>query len=401
MEIQNVIETLSVTIPKQYSPIVISKVQKARVRMGVFIQLFRIVFRKSGNVITAIKLIYGIKRKYESILGEPYLVKLAKVNDRHFWRLAAPGFPSKASQEMQTHEANRFFPNQQRTGLRSLIFAITKKCPLNCQHCCEWHNLNKEEKLATSDIIRIIHKYQDYGTTQIMLSGGEPMLRINDIYTILNAAREGTDFWVITSGIGLNSARAQKLKDAGLTGVMVSLDHYDQDKHNSFRGYEKAYSSAIEAVINANAAGLVTTLSLCATKSFVTHDNLINYMELAKELGVSFVQILEPRATGRYQGADVALGDEQLELIEKVYLEYNSSKLFADYPIINYLGFHQRKVGCFGAGDRFFYIDTDGDAHVCPFCAHKIGSVIDSSAKDMIELLGQQSCDVFKKNTVL
>ncbi len=258
MAIQEAIVDRLVTIPKQHSPLVTSKFQKARVRIGVFIQLFRIVFRKTGKVSTAFKSIFRIKRKYESIFGEPYLVKIAKVNDRYFWRLAAPGFPSKASFEMQTNEANRFFPTQQRTGLRSLVFAITNKCPLNCEHCCEWPNLNKEERLSTSEIIRIIHKYQDYGTTQIMLSGGEPMLRINDIYTILNTAREGTDFWIITSGLGLSAVRAQKLKDAGLTGVMVSLDHYDRYKHNSFRGYEKAYNTT-QKPLNS----LKTTIRYC------------------------------------------------------------------------------------------------------------------------------------------
>lgn len=30
---------------------------------------------------------------------------------------------------------------------------------------------------------------------------------------------------------------------------------------------------------------------------------------------------------------------------------------------------------CSGVGDRFFYIDTDGFAHVCPYCSGKIANV--------------------------
>lgn len=391
----------SVKSSNQSSPIVRGKLEVAKFRIRVFIQLFRIVFRKTGNAITALRLIFSIKHKYEKVFGEQFLTKVAKVNGRYFWRLAAPGFPSKASLLMQTHEVNRFFTEEARKGLRSLIFSITNKCPLNCQHCFEWYNLNKEEKLKTEDLVRIVHKYQDFGTTQIMLSGGEPMLRVNDIYKLLTAAKDGTDFWIITSGLGMTKERAQKLKNVGLTGIMVSLDHYDKEKHNSFRGFENAYSSAIEAIFYANEVGLVTTLSLCATKTFVTHENLIAYMELAKELGVSFVQILEPRAVGRYEGEDVSLNEKQQVLIQNIYLEYNSSKLFTDYPLIHYLGYHQRKAGCFGAGDRFFYIDTEGDAHVCPYCTNKIANTLEYNAKDMIDLLKQHSCHVFEKNSSL
>jgi MoaA/NifB/PqqE/SkfB family radical SAM enzyme len=401
MHTKETIKNYKINIPAQPSPLLTGKMELTLLRLMVFVQLFRIVLRKTGNAFKAVKSIYQVKRKYKSVFGEVFLGKAAKVDGRYFWRLAAPGFPSKASWDMQSHEVNRFFPNQRRKGLRSLLISITNRCSLNCEHCFEWENLNKEEKLSADDLIGIIHQYQDFGTTQIMLSGGEPMLRINDIFKILKAARGGTDFWIITSGIGLSIERAKKLKQLGLTGIMVSLDHFDQQQHNNFRGYEKAYSSAINAIIHANETGLVATLSLCATKSFVTHENLINYMELAKELGVSFVQILEPRAAGRYKGLDISLSDEQLELIKEIYLEYNSSPLFADYPLIHYLGYHQRKAGCFGAGNRFFYIDTEGDAHICPYCTNKIGSARHLSADQMIDLLEQQKCHQFTRNTLL
>jgi MoaA/NifB/PqqE/SkfB family radical SAM enzyme len=154
----------------------------------------------------------------------------------------------------------------------------------------------------------------------------------------------------------------------------------------------------MEAISNAHKSGIVAALSLCATRSFVNYDNLVDYMELAKNLGVAFVQILEPRAVGRYHGQDVALSPEQIQLLEQIYLEYNNSKVYADYPIIQFLGYHQRKSGCFGAGDRFFYINTEGEAQICPYCS---GGVADARSIDpdkMIDLLSYKSCHQFRKN---
>lgn len=272
---------------------------------------------------------------------------------------------------------------------------------MNCEHCFEWKNLNNKERLSAEDIVRLIRKYQDHGTTQIMFSGGEPMLRINDIYRVLSNANKTSDFWIITSGLGFNEKHAQKLKESGLTGVMVSLDHSDPKKHDEFRGYVGAFQLAIEAVRHARKAGLTTSLSFCAVKESVNYDQIIMYMDLAKSLGVCFVQILDPRSSGRYADKNVELGKEEMEILENLYLEYNNSKKYRDYPIINYLGYHQRRVGCFGAGNRFFYIDTDGDAHICPYCVEKVGSALQHSPTNIIEMLSHKSCFVFEKNKAI
>ena len=226
------------------------------------------------------------------------------------------------------------------------------------------------------------------------------MLRVNDIYQVLLAARPGTDFWIITSGLGLNRERAAQLKSAGLTGVMVSLDHFEEEGHDGFRGVKGTYAKAIQAVMHANKAGLVTTLALCATRSFTTEANLTAYMNLAKDLGVSFVQLIEPKATGRYAGKDVLLKKAQTELLEELYLMYNSSKSLKDYPILNYLGYHQRKVGCFGGGNRYFYIDTDGDAHLCPFCENKVAHALEFSVDDMLDLLSRHACYDYSQSVI-
>lgn len=107
------------------------------------------------------------------------------------------------------------------------------------------------------------------------------------------------------------------------------------------------------------------------------------------------MQLLEPRAAGKYEGLNVELDADEIQTLEAWYLQYNDSPLYQDYPIINYLGYHQRKMGCFGAGDRFLYIDADGDAHACPFCGDKVANVLQFPVKDIIGLLTQQSCEAF------
>ena len=385
-------------IEQQPSTIVSNGLEIRWIRFRVLAQLLRIFNARVGNPFATFKAVKGLRKKFKSIQGEKMLVKLARVDGKYFWKLGSPSFPSEASRSMQRREAESLLFDQPYNGLRTLFIAITKKCTLHCEHCFEWDNLNQPEKLSDEDLIELVLKYQAYGTTQIMLSGGEPMLRLDSIFKILKKARTGTDFWIITSGMGLSEQNAVSLKAAGLTGVMISLDHYNAEGHNRFRGHEKAFEWAIGAALNARKAGLAITLSLCASKEFVNPESLRLYMELAKKLGVAFVQILEPRASGRYAGQQVALSEAQIDLLENLYTEYNNHPDYKDYPIVNYLGYHQRRMGCFGGGNRFFYIDTDGDAHACPFCTGKVCSALEFSAEDAVALLNQGQCHTFEKS---
>lgn len=384
--------------PDQSSVIVTGSFERGWVRLGVIRQLYGLFYRRLGNPLAVVRAIRRLRKKFKNAQGDKMLAKIAKVDGKYYWKIGTPGFPSEKLKAMQGREVDTLLTGQPFQGLRTLFLAITKKCTLNCEHCFEWENLNEPEVLSDEQLIEIVQKYQDYGTTQIMLSGGEPMLRLESIYNILKNTQKASDFWIFTSGLGLNEKNAKQLKREGLTGVLISLDHFDPELHNQFRGHKKAFQWVIEGAINAKKAGLVVTLSLCATRSFTTRDNLIQYMELARRLGAAFVQIIDVRASGRYAGQPVNLSTEQIDLLEEFYLKYNNEPEYQDYPIISYLGYHQRRMGCFGGGNRFFYVDTDGDAHLCPFCTGKTCSTLQFSAEDTISLLRQGSCHAFEES---
>ncbi len=115
------------------------------------------------------------------------------------------------------------------------------------------------------------------------------MLRVHDLLEVLPAARPGTDFWVITSGFNFTRPNAEKLKQAGLTGVSISLDHYLPEHHNAFRGSDRAFDNAVQAATHAREVGLVVNLAVCVTREFTTARNLLRYAALARQLGASFI----------------------------------------------------------------------------------------------------------------
>jgi MoaA/NifB/PqqE/SkfB family radical SAM enzyme len=376
--------------------VIITGLRKKLVRLRVGLHMARLVYGMYRDPVKCITVLRGLARHRKEYAGKK-IQKMVRVGRKYYWDLYIPGYPSLAFDRFIEGEAGRIFPAARRTNrFTNIIMAITKRCPLRCEHCFEWEALNELETLTLPDIKRLVGRFQELGTGQIQLTGGEPMVRPEDLGGILDSARPGTEFWVFTSGYNLTPENARKLKDAGLTGVVVSLDHFDPEMHNHFRGSAHSFDWAATAVQNAIGCGLVTALSLCTTKTFVTLPNLMAYAELAKTMGVSFIQLLEPRAAGRYSGKDVALSDGQLKVLEAFYWNINYGKNFRDYPLICYHGHYQRKTGCFAAGNRTLYVDTDGYLHACPYCRARGGYALSGELSASIEQLVQAGCHAFE-----
>lgn len=367
------------------------------IRKRLRLTIFRLAIAKYKNSFTVIKVMQHFLKLRKSVKGNNVIRKMVKANGKYYMGLYIPGWNGETFKSFVLSEMNRFVSLDEKVKRFNNVFlAITKKCILQCEHCFEWEALNKKDILTNETVEKIISVLQDKGVNQINFTGGEPMLKINMMINAMENAKKGTDFWLLTSGYRLNLGNAQKLKRAGLCGVVISLDHYLPEEHNKFRGNEKAFQWVTEAVNSALENNLIAALSVCVTRSFATEENLLKYMDLAKKLKVSFVQFLEPKAVGHYAGKDVILLPEHEAVLEKMYLKFNNHNDFKEYPLIVYHGFHQRKSGCFNAGLMGLYVDTDGQINACPFCHDKTGNVLSDNFEKNLEKLKQKGCPSYQ-----
>ncbi len=304
------------------------------------------------------------------------LKKVYRVSGKYYFTMYTPGWPSRAYDAVWKSELRRHTPgNLMPEKTNFAFFAITRKCPMRCEHCFEWDNLNQKESFTQKDLLQVLDFYQKDGIEQFHFSGGEPMVRFKDLLQLVKHIKGKSVSWIVTSGFNCTAENARLLRDAGCTGVVVSIDHYIPELHNIFRGHKDSYHHAINAVKTVKDAGMVSSISVCVTKAFIEGGHLYPYLEFAKKLGVQFVQLLEPRAIGHYNGQNVLLDEKHIRIVEEFFKEVNHSKVFQKYPTILYHGYHQRRVGCF-AGSRSIYIDSAGDVHSCPFCHTKSYNII-------------------------
>ena len=340
--------------------------------------------------INSLKYLIRLRRKY---LSDNRIKKMVKFEGKYYMGLYTPGWNSQVYKRYIATNLNDFKPVKKISvnRLNSVFLGITKKCNYKCDHCYEWERLNKKDVLTTKGLKGILNKLQHFGVSQIHLSGGEPMMKINKIVNLLDYAdKNNTEFWIDTSGYNLNAINAKKLKNAGLTGVVISLDHHIPARHNDFRHHDEAYFWVEEAIKNSIQNNLLTALSICLTKDFISQKNLMTYMNLAKKLNVSFVQFLEPKTVGHFKNKNISLQKKQIKILEDFFIKMNFGKMFNSYPIITYHGYYQRRHGCLSAGNKSIYIDTEGNINACPFCHEKTGNILDDRFDDhLIDLMAK------------
>ena len=385
----NTIKTGALLSPMVYG------LHKKIVKVCIWLNIFLCALYITRNPVKAVQAMKKLKGLRDNSRENHTILKYAKVDNKYYYSLNAPGWPSKAFSKYILNNIRKLNPMSSAVTLDTIVFGITKKCGYRCEHCFEWDALNKPETLSRENLLSIIHSFEDLHITQVQLSGGEPLNRLDDIICLLKNIKKETKLWLYTSGYHLTEERATLLKRHGLTGIIVSLDHWIPELHNKFRGMKNAFEWAEKAVTNARKKNLAVCLSLCATKAFISKKNLSQYAELAKNWGISFIQVLEPRAVGHYAEKDVHLSESQISALEDFYTTYNYNKDYVNYPSILYHGFYSRRIGCAGGGKYFLYVDTDGDVHNCTFCRHKLFSALRDPIEENLTNMLSNGCNAF------
>ncbi len=284
-------------------------------RKRVHFFIIREALKFFHNPVTAFSEMKRLRALRGKVHGATLVRKYAKSGSRYFWNTDYCGFPSETLESLIRYEFLRNLKpgdnglNHQ-PQLQTLIWGITNRCPLACSHCYEWDNIDKNDRLSRDDLIRILNIFKENGIRHIQFSGGEPLVRFNDLVELVREASATMDCWLLTSGFGFTREKAASLHEAGLTGAQISLDHWEEDKHNAFRNNGKSFAMVTEAVKNCLENEIVVSLSLCATRDFVTEENLMKYAITAKNMGAHFIRILEPRAVGKFSQHDVKVGSK-------------------------------------------------------------------------------------------
>lgn len=242
----------------------------------------------------------------------------------------------------------------------NLLIDPTSACNLKCTGC--WAaGYEKKSEISYDKLDEILTDARKLGISDILFSGGEPLMRKDDILKLASKHRQ-LPFSAFTNGTLIDENFARQMAQLGNLNMFISIEGFEDA--TDFRRGKGTYGKALAAMDLLRKHDIGFGFSVCYHSK--------NYKEICSDDFLDFV-----RSKGAWMGwlfnyfplgndADMSLcttAEQRLYVKEKIesYTErYN-------YTIIDFANAGHLAYGCVAAGNGFVHINPNGDLEPCAF----------------------------------
>jgi radical SAM enzyme (rSAM/lipoprotein system) len=258
--------------------------------------------------------------------------------------------------------------------LQQLFWECTLRCNLHCRHCgSDCKQSAQTPDMPAEDFLRVVDSitpHVDPHRVNIILTGGEPLMR-RDLESVgLALYRRGYPWGMVSNGLLLTDERLQSLMAAGLHAITISLDGFADD-HNWMRGHRDSFARASEAIRRvARETELTWDVVTCVNRR--NYPYLQQFSEYLYGLGVRRWRLFTVFPVGR------AATDEALQLapaefagvMEFIARQRKEKRMHVSYGCEGFLGKYEGRVrdGFYlcRAGLSVGSVLVDGSISACP-----------------------------------
>jgi MoaA/NifB/PqqE/SkfB family radical SAM enzyme len=229
-----------------------------------------------------------------------------------------------------------------------------RRCNLSCKYCNEFDDFSKPVPLETMK--QRLDILADMGTSVITISGGEPLMHPELPEVIRHIRRRGMIAGMITNGFLLDRATIDKLNDAGLEHLQISIDNAVPDEVS----LKSLKTLDVRLQWLSRYAVFQVNINSVLGSGVKNPEDALMIAHRAVELGfTSTVGIIHDN-----NGQLKPLGPRETEIFEEIMtLGKRSFSRFNDFQHSVARG-KEHKWRC-RSGSRYLYVCEDGLVHWC------------------------------------
>ena len=140
--------------------------------------------------------------------------------------------------------------------IRDLRISVTDRCNFRCPYCMpaeiygeRYKFLPKDQVLSFEQIEKIARVFADLGVSKIRLTGGEPLLRQDlDLLVKMLIKIPGIEDLALTTNGYLLTRFAEKLHEAGLKRITISIDTIDEALFKEMNGVNAELNTVLQGL---------------------------------------------------------------------------------------------------------------------------------------------------------
>ncbi len=207
---------------------------------------------------------------------------------------------------------------------RKLRISVTDRCNFRCHFCMPLNPvwLPKAEILTYEEIARVAQILAWMGVTKIRLSGGEPLMRrdVDKLIAMLRAIPTVQRIAMTTNGFYLPEM-AERLKEAGLDSVTVSLHSLKPERYEEIVGRREVFERVVEGLQVAQKVGFQPVKVNVVITRGCNDDEILDFAELARRTGltVRFIEYMPFDGRKWWKSELLVSGEEIRQTIEQTY----------------------------------------------------------------------------------
>ncbi|NQY94200.1 MAG: GTP 3',8-cyclase MoaA, partial [Campylobacteraceae bacterium] len=212
-----------------------------------------------------------------------------------------------------------------------LRVSVTERCNFRCQYCMpekpfSW--VPKENLLSYEDLFKFIKVSIDEGIKKVRITGGEPLLRegLENFIKMIYDYNNDIDLALTTNAFLLPRC-AQKLKDAGLKRINISLDSLIPEVAHKI-AQKDVLATVLKGIKAADDTGMKIKIN-CVPMKGINDNELIDILEFGKKNGymVRFIEFMENE-----QASDLAKGLDSETIQNIIRQKYKITKIERSGP---------------------------------------------------------------------
>lgn len=234
-----------------------------------------------------------------------------------------------------------------------IFIQVTNQCNLHCAHCYANSCMGVEQFFNEDRLMKVIQNAYELGITRIDFTGGEvftqkfflEFLRRLDFYPI--------SYSIFTNLTLLNNDQISFISNLkGLYRIVTSLDYFNPDKHDQFRGVKGSYTKTLNNILSLKSKNVdVVVNTVVNEENHEDVEKLVSFFR-DKNIEVHLDTIVDCGRAKTFE--NIGKMEENLSFIKKV-LNSNNCILNTDKITKNICG----------VGENFVFLDYLGYYNLC------------------------------------